>query len=330
MGKSLEANGLELDSKLKDATSKLTLKELDISKARLKAADISLNLGREIELLKQKLDINDAKVVSLDTDLVKARAECELLIKELDKAKHKKTEEVSSKVIKEKKKINDATVKQKHVRSERTTAKKLKTKIEEKLQLAYTDEAEPSTEKKNKEKDPVKIVAKKKSPSPNKEATKVQTEELPTAEAPLKKETIVKKKVVTKVKKTSKDLQKASATNDTTPEIKMESDAESPLKKKSSVKETMVTKVKKTPKDLQKVSATNDTTPEIKMESDASKVLPKETPEKIDYTTLSKSALSRKTVKELREYLESKGLSITEDSGKPLKKNGLLEAVHSL
>merc|ERR1712238_365401 len=281
MGKSLEANGLELDSKLKDATSKLTLKELDISKARLKAADISLNLGREIDLLKQKLDINDAKVVSLDTALVKASAECELLIKELDKAKHKKTEEVSSKVIKEKKKINDATVKQKHVRSERTTAKKLKTKIEEKLQLAYTDEAEPSTEKKNKEKDPVKIVAKKKSPSPNKEATKVQTEELPTAEAPLNKE-------------------------------------------------TMVTKVKKTPKDLQKVSATNDTTPEIKMESDASKVLPKETPEKIDYTTLSKSALSRKTVKELREYLESKGLSITEDSGKPLKKNGLLEAVHSL
>merc|ERR1712238_132951 len=95
---------------------------------------------------------------------------------------------------------------------------------------------------------------------------------------------------------------------------------ESPLKKKSSVKETMVTKVKKTPKDLQKVSATNDTTPEIKMESDASKVLPKETPEKIDYTTLSKSALSRKTVKELREYLESKGLSITEIAGNHLRR----------
>mmetsp|Transcript_8198 Transcript_8198/g.9427 ORF Transcript_8198/g.9427 Transcript_8198/m.9427 type:complete len:494 (+) Transcript_8198:124-1605(+) len=285
--KLLEANGLELDSKLKDATSKLTLKELDISKARLKAADISLNLGREIELLKQKLDINDAKVVSLDTDLVKARAECELLIKELDKAKHKKTEEVSSKVIREKKKVNDATVKQKqkYVRSERTATKKLKPKIEEKFQLAYTDEAEPSTEKKIKEKDPVKIVAKKKSPSPNKEAAKVQTEELPTAEAPLKRETSVKKKVATKVKKTSKDLQKASATN--------------------------------------------DTTPEIKMESDASKV-PKETQEKIDFTTLSKSALSRKTVKELKEFLESKGLSITEDSGKPLKKNGLLEAVRSL
>jgi len=184
--------------------------------------------------------------------------------------------------------------------------------------------------KKIKEKDPVKIVAKKKSPSPNKEATKVQTEELPTAEAPLKRETSVKKKVVTKVKKTSKDLQKASATNDTTPEIKMERDAESPLKKKSSVKETMVTKVKKISKDVQKASATNDTTPEIKMESDASKVLPKETPEKIDFTTLSKSALSRKTVKELKEFLESKGLSITEDSGKPLKKNGLLEAVRSL
>jgi len=330
--KSLEANGLELDSKLKDATSKLTLKELDISKARLKAADISLNLGREIELLKQKLDINDAKVVFLDTDLVKARAECELLIKELDKAKHKKTEEVSSKVIREKKKVNDATVKQKqkYVRSERTAAKKLKPKIEEKFQLAYTDEAEPSTEKKIKEKDPVKIVAKKKYPSPNKEAAKVQTGELPTAEAPLKREISVKKKVVTKVKKTSKDLQKASATNDTTPEIKMERDAESPLKKKSSVKETMVTKVKKISKDVQKASATNDTTPEIKMESDASKVLPKETPEKIDFTTLSKSALSRKTVKELKEFLESKGLSITEDSGKPLKKNGLLEAVRSL
>merc|ERR1712238_13848 len=106
--------------------------------------------------------------------------------------------------------------------------------------------------------------------------------------------------------------------------------AEAPLKKETIVKKKVVTKVKKTSKDLQKASATNDTTPENKMESDASKVLPKETPEKFDFTTLSKSALSRKTVKELREFLESKGLSITEDSGKPLKKNGLLEAVHSL
>ena len=53
--KVLEATGLDLDSQLGDAKTKLTRKELDISKANLKAADTSLNLNREIDLLKQKL-----------------------------------------------------------------------------------------------------------------------------------------------------------------------------------------------------------------------------------------------------------------------------------
>jgi len=357
--KSLEANGLKLDSKLKDATSKLTLKELDISKARLKAADISLNLGREIELLKQKLDANDAKVVTLDTELIKARAECELLIKELDKAKNKKNKKVSSEVSKEEKKINSATVsKKKNVRSKKTALKKSKPKNEEKLQLAYTDEAEPSTEEKVKEKDPVKSAAKKKTPSPNKESSEVIKEEtkINDATVPKKKNVRSEKTAPKKLKPKNKEKLQLASTDTAEPSTEKkvkEKDpvksvpkqktpsankevtkvqtvelptAEAPLKKKTSVEKKVVTEVKKTSEDLQKASTTKDTTLEIKMESNSSKV----SPEKIDFTTLSKSALSRKTVKELKEFLESKGLSITEDDGKPLKKNGLLEAVRSL
>jgi len=346
--KSLEANGLELDSKLKDATSKLAVKELDISKARLKAADISLNLGREIDLLKQKLDENDEKVVSLDADLAKARAECKLLVNELDKAKAKNMKKVSLESIKEKK-VNDAAAKKtKKVRSGKTAPKISKPKKEKKSPLAYTNEAELSTKKKVKEKNPVASAAKKKTASPKKEATKVQTEELPTAEvkSAAKKNTASQKKEAAKVqteKLPTAEVKCAAKKRTVSPKkesTKVQTEelptAEAPLKKyppkkKSRVQKKAVTKVKKTTKDIQKVSATKDTTPEeIKMESDSPKVSPKGTPEKGDLTTLSKSALSRKTVKELREFLESKGLSITENDGKPLKKNGLLEAVRSL
>jgi hypothetical protein len=122
----------------------------------------------------------------------------------------------------------------------------------------------------------------KKIASPKKKATKVQTEELPVAEAPVLKESAPKKKVVTKVKAIE------PVAKDAKPE-------------------------------------------EIKAESDSSKVVsPKQSPEVGDLTTLSKSALSRKTVKDLTEFLESKGLPTTGDDGKPLKKNGLLEKVHSI
>mmetsp|Transcript_42110 Transcript_42110/g.101259 ORF Transcript_42110/g.101259 Transcript_42110/m.101259 type:complete len:590 (+) Transcript_42110:346-2115(+) len=48
-----------------------------------------------------------------------------------------------------------------------------------------------------------------------------------------------------------------------------------------------------------------------------------------DWSTLSKSTLTRKTVKELQEYLGAKGVTTTESDGKPLKKALLVDAVLS-
>jgi len=49
-----------------------------------------------------------------------------------------------------------------------------------------------------------------------------------------------------------------------------------------------------------------------------------------DWSDLSQSTLARKTVKELKEYLEEKGISTTGEDGKPLKKALLVEAVLAL
>jgi hypothetical protein len=303
--KSLEANGLDLDSKLKNASSKLTEKELDISKERLKAADLSLNLGREIERLKQKLNENNGKVVTLDVELTKARVECDLLLKELDKAK-----------AKDDKKVKDALVTIKEVKNFKDAPTKSKPKKEEEeLPVASSIDEAKSSKKKNvpKGENLVKSAAKKKAP-PKRKATKVQTEELPVAEAPVKENTAVKKIASPK---------KKEATKVQTEELPV---AEAPVLKESAPKKKVVTKVKA----IEPVA--RDAKPEeIKAESDSSKVVsPKQSPEVGDLTTLSKSALSRKTVKDLTEFLESKGLPTTGDDGKPLKKNGLLEKVHSI
>jgi hypothetical protein len=302
--KSLEANGLDLDSKLKNASSKLTEKELDISKERLKAADLSLNLGREIERLKQKLNENNGKVVTLDVELTKARVECDLLLKELDKAK-----------AKDDKKVKDALVTIKEVKNFKDAPTKSKPKKEEEeLPVASSIDEAKSSKKKNvpKGENLVKSAAKKKAP-PKRKATKLQTEELPVAEAPVKENTAVKKIASPKKK----------ATKVQTEELPV---AEAPVLKESAPKKKVVTKVKA----IEPVA--KDAKPEeIKAESDSSKVVsPKQSPEVGDLTTLSKSALSRKTVKDLTEFLESKGLPTTGDDGKPLKKNGLLEKVHSI
>jgi len=334
--KSLEANGLDLDSKLKNASSKLTEKELDISKERLKAADLSLNLGREIERLKQKLNENNGKVVTLDVELTKARVECDLLLKELDKAK-----------AKDDKKVKDALVTIKEVKNFKDAPTKSKPKKEEEeLPVASSIDEAKSSKKKNvpKGENLVKSAAKKKAP-PKRKATKVQTEELPVAEAPVKENAAVKKiaspkkkaakvqteelpvaeapvKENTAVKKIASPKKK-EATKVQTEELPV---AEAPVLKESAPKKKVVTKVKA----IEPVA--KDAKPEeIKAESDSSKVVsPKQSPEVGDLTTLSKSALSRKTVKDLTEFLESKGLPTTGDDGKPLKKNGLLEKVHSI
>ena len=49
-----------------------------------------------------------------------------------------------------------------------------------------------------------------------------------------------------------------------------------------------------------------------------------------DLSGLSKSAASKKTVKVLKAYLESKGVSIKDENGKPLLKAGLIDALMSM
>jgi DNA primase catalytic subunit len=49
-----------------------------------------------------------------------------------------------------------------------------------------------------------------------------------------------------------------------------------------------------------------------------------------DWSTLSMSTLKRKTVKDLSDYLSERGVEVTHDDGKPMKKAELVSAVQSL
>merc|ERR1712021_241860 len=113
--KVLEASGLDLDTKLKDAKSTLIEKELEISKAQLEAADTSLSLNREIDLLKEKLQDNNVKVKSLDSDLTTARDECLKLSKELEEDKKEEREKAAAEaaILAAKKKAEEAVAKKK-------------------------------------------------------------------------------------------------------------------------------------------------------------------------------------------------------------------------
>jgi len=97
--KALESTGVDLSSQLSDAKSKLIQKELDVSKAKLEAADTSLTLNREIELLKKKLQDNEGKVKSLDAELNKAREDALKLVDELEKSKPPKKAPATEKKV---------------------------------------------------------------------------------------------------------------------------------------------------------------------------------------------------------------------------------------
>ena len=97
--KALESTGVDLSSQLSDAKSKLIQKELDVSKAKLEAADTSLTLNREIELLKKKLQNNEDKVKSLDAELNKAREDALKLVDELEKSKPPKKAPATEKKV---------------------------------------------------------------------------------------------------------------------------------------------------------------------------------------------------------------------------------------
>lgn len=129
--KTLEDTGLDLGAQLKDAKTKLTQKELDISKARLQAADASLNLNREIDLLKQKLVENDGKAKSLDTELTKARQECEELVEQLEKSRKEQAKKAAAEAAAlEKKKAAEAAAKVEPPPPKKTPVKKAEPKAE--------------------------------------------------------------------------------------------------------------------------------------------------------------------------------------------------------
>lgn len=295
--KLLEATGLNLDSKLKNATLKLTQKELDISKEKFKAADVSLNLGREIELLKQNLKQNNDKVISLDLELAEARVECHKLVKELKISKDKK--------IAAQKKANE---KEAQLKSEKEAVRiKVEKGALEKEGARLKDEKE----------------MKGKSLTNNKELPissfdKTETE----------KTVLTKKKTVRKAAKKFSTAVKIDElpTSDDAPATKI-----APKTKSSRAKEkAATTKAKKETIDRRKTVESKDAGSNNESESEPIFASHTKVEEKVELTILSKSALSRKTVKQLREFLESKGVSITGNDGKPLKKNGLLEAVRSL
>ncbi|CAB9515960.1 expressed unknown protein [Seminavis robusta] len=76
-----------------------------------------------------------------------------------------------------------------------------------------------------------------------------------------------------------------------------------------------------------KVQATNDTPKKkVKKEAAATKTNGAAEP---DWTSFAQSTLKRKTVKELTSYLETKGVEVTDENGKTLKKDSLVGLVLS-
>jgi len=178
--KTLEDTGLDLGSQLKDAKTKLTQKELDISKARLQAADTSLNLNREIDLLKQKLVENDGKVKSMDEELTKARKECEALVEELEKSRKEQAKKAAAEAAAlEKKKAAEAAAKVEPPPPKKVPAKKAEPKAEP-VELPTAEAAAPKAAPK-KAAAKKKTAAKKKAAAPKKAASKDLTTLTPSA-----------------------------------------------------------------------------------------------------------------------------------------------------
>ena len=123
--------------------------------------------------------------------------------------------------------------------------------------------------------------------------------------------------------------------------MKAEKGAES-AKSKSSV--ATKKKKKSTKKKAQKKAVKKASTKKKAAKKKATKTISKvevvsaPSPEKVvvvkanpdDWKTLADSTLKRKTIAQLTDYLTGKGVVVTDDSGKTLKKAELLDAVRSL
>ena len=83
----------------------------------------------------------------------------------------------------------------------------------------------------------------------------------------------------------------------------------------------------KTTKEAPKKKAKKKAAPAKKKAPAAKKKSAPATASSNDWSGFTDSTLKRKTIKQLSDYLESKGLATTDASGEPLKKAELVEAV---
>mmetsp|Transcript_9343 Transcript_9343/g.27874 ORF Transcript_9343/g.27874 Transcript_9343/m.27874 type:complete len:603 (-) Transcript_9343:3130-4938(-) len=310
--KALEATGMNLDSQLMDAKTKLTQKELDISKAKLKAADDSLSLNREINMLKRKLSENDGMVKTLDVELSKAREECMDLLKELDKAREEQEKAKKAAVAKKQEaeaaKTKAAPKKKDAPKPKATPTKKAapkkaaeKPKMVEKLPEAAAA--------------PKKAAPKKAAPKGKTAPKKIESEKkpdrLPEASAAAPKEVAPKKASV----KNAASKKKAAPKKVSSPKASEEKTA-APKKAAAPAKKAATAPMKAAAPAKKAATAPKKTAPKKKDTS--------------DLTTLTKSALSRTTVKVFNEFLASKGIPTVDKNGKQLKKADLIKAVNAI
>jgi chromosome segregation ATPase len=134
------------------------------------------------------------------------------------------------------------------------------------------------------------------------------------------------------IKKEGEDLKKAAKKEIAVKEASKEelpsassTDTTSPSPKAKSKSKTKATKSKSTP--TKKASEPEPATTTVSSSSSSSNLSSPVGTD--DWSTLSKSTLTRKTVKELQDYLDGKGLTTIDSEGRPLKKALLVDAVLS-
>jgi hypothetical protein len=341
--KNLEATGLSLQAELKAAKEKLLEKELEISKERLRTVDSQLTLNRQVQKLEKKLTDNDVQVKSLDKELAKTRVESEALKKALEEARNgSKISAPKEIVVEEKlKSISQNEEPVPECTEENVTDENLPLVPEAEASLpslghkvfegkVAIEEPHSSTEKEDipvkqqpsttRLEESVHVAYKNAADGKNVfEGLTPTTEKEELVHASERKTTVTTEKAIyrttvqqTPVKKTG--TKRASSTKETASKTKgvVKSTVEIPTV-------FFAERLPPQPPTRTMASTENTTAKDSPVKVDAN-----------DWTSLSKSTISRKTVKELSEYLDSKGVATTGSDGKTLKKAELIEAVMSL
>ncbi|KAG7337889.1 hypothetical protein IV203_025921 [Nitzschia inconspicua] len=321
--KTLEATGLSLQAELRAAKEKLLEKELEISKERLKVADNKLTLNREVQKLEEKLKVNDVQVKSLDKELAKTRDESEALRKALEEAKGTTT----------------------------TKAEPPATEVVPVASVADVVQDLPSANGDTSSSAPKKKAPTKKKAASKKTAVKAASVKEPVAKAAAVEEpvakttTSVEEPVVEATSTVEEPVAKATKIVEETA-VEATSTVEEPVAKtttkkaatkKAAAKKKEAPKAKEEPPTVFFAEEVKASEPAPSKKAAAKKAAAKkattkkpETGGSNDWASLSKSTISRKTVKELSEYLDSKGVATTDAEGNALKKADLVEAILSL